>query len=353
MVHERDDEYEGQEDGEYHFSDDQANYEMEPEITTKTDAPAAPKPAPVSAGTSKNLRRPVLGVVVFVLVIFLVYKIISPSSSVPPTDFSQTTSASTKTMTTRQPVEKTTVVTTTTSTPARVAAPPPVTTVTTVTAPVQQQPQQIVQPIQTTMPAQPLPAQQPQQVPAPEMSSAQASSAIDKLIQLQDQNTKLITQYQTESAQKIAEYETQNNELQGKLQDMALRLNALETTITHLTKALQDARGGGAGMASNNNANSNGGGPVTNGASAGVMPADNTQVVMARPMAVPKSMYSVQAIIPGRAWLKSDNGETVTVAEGDILKNYGKIIKIDPYDGVVQIDAGGRTVTLSYGATTE
>ncbi len=358
MVHERDDEYEGQEDGEYHFSDDQANYEMEPEITTKSDAPAAPKPAPIGGGAAKNLRRPVLGVVVFVLVIFLGYKIISPSTSVPPTDFSQNNSPITKTMTTRQPVEKTTVVTTTTSAPARTAAPtPPVTTVTTVTAPVATpvvtqapaQPTQQVQTLQTTLPAQSLPAQQSSSAPAPEMSSAQASSSIDKLIQLQDQNTKLITQYQTESAQKIAEYETQNNELQGKLQDMALRLNALETTITHLTKALQDARGG---PLANNNANTNSG-QATNGASAGVMPADNTQVVMARPMAAPKSLYSVQAIIPGRAWLKSDTGETVTVAEGDILKNYGKIIKIDPYDGVVQIDAGGRTVSLSYGATTE
>jgi hypothetical protein len=77
MVHERDDEYEGQEDGEYHFSDDQANYEMEPEITIKTAAPKAPQPAaPVSSGTPKNLKRPVIGIVVFVLVIFLVYKII-------------------------------------------------------------------------------------------------------------------------------------------------------------------------------------------------------------------------------------------------------------------------------------
>jgi hypothetical protein len=349
MVHERDDEYEGQEDGEYHFSDDQANYEMEPEITPKTAAPGAPKPAPISADTAKSMRRPVIGVIVFALVIFLVYKIISPSSNVPATDFSQNTSTSTKSMTTRQPLEKTTVVTTTTTAPARVAAPtPPVTTVTTVTtppAPVQQQ--QVTQPIQTTtMTTQPLPMQQQA---APELSSAQASSAIDKLIQLQDQNTKLITQYQTESAQKIAEYEAQNNELQGKLQDMALRINALETTITHLTKALQDTRGG-AGLAGN----LSNGGPVTNGARAGEM-ADNggQTVVMARPMLMPKSAYSVQAIIPGRAWLKSDNGETVTVAEGDILKNYGKIIKIDPYDGVVQIDAGGKTVTLSYGATTE
>jgi hypothetical protein len=264
-------------------------------------------------------------------------------------------------MTTRQPVEKTTVVTT--IAPVRSAAPvqSPVTTVTTTTVtppvisqqqPQQQLPQQVLQPgMQTTVTTQQPSMQQPsmQQMPAPEMSSSQASNAIDKLIQLQDQNTKLITQYQTESAQKIAEYEAQNSELQGKIQDMALRMNALETTITHLTKALQDTRGSGA-MSSNT-------GSAVVPASNGARPemADNQQqtVVMARPMPMPKSAYSVQAIIPGRAWLKSDSGETVTVAEGDMLKNYGKIIKIDPYDGVVQIDSGGRTVTLSYGATTE
>ncbi len=58
----------------------------------------------------------------------------------------------------------------------------------------------------------------------------------------------------------------------------------------------------------------------------------------------------MQAIIPGRAWLKSDSGDTVTVAEGDLLKGYGRVTKIDPYDGVVTIDNGNRIVTLSYGS---
>jgi hypothetical protein len=67
--------------------------------------------------------------------------------------------------------------------------------------------------------------------------------------------------------------------------------------------------------------------------------------------AAPRIQYSVQAIIPGRAWLKSDNGETITVAEGDIIKGIGRVTRIDPYDGVVEINLGKRTVALSYGTT--
>jgi len=67
----------------------------------------------------------------------------------------------------------------------------------------------------------------------------------------------------------------------------------------------------------------------------------------------PRIGYSVQAIIPGRAWLKSESGDTVTVAEGDILRNYGRITKIDPYDGIVEIDTGSKTIALSYGLDAE
>jgi intracellular multiplication protein IcmG len=68
---------------------------------------------------------------------------------------------------------------------------------------------------------------------------------------------------------------------------------------------------------------------------------------------VPKIAFSVQAIIPGRAWLKSDSGDTVTVAEGDMLKSYGRVTKIDPYDGIVDIDTGTKIVSLSYGLNGE
>jgi hypothetical protein len=62
-----------------------------------------------------------------------------------------------------------------------------------------------------------------------------------------------------------------------------------------------------------------------------------------------RTTYIVQAIIPGRAWLKSESGDTVTVAEGDLLKDYGRVTKIDPYDGVVDIDTGTKILVLSYG----
>ena len=68
-----------------------------------------------------------------------------------------------------------------------------------------------------------------------------------------------------------------------------------------------------------------------------------------REVIVPRIIYSVQAIIPGRAWLKSEAGDTVTVAEGDMLKGLGRITKIDPYDGVVEIDTGNKIISLSYG----
>lgn len=82
---------------------------------------------------------------------------------------------------------------------------------------------------------------------------------------------------------------------------------------------------------------------------------ERVSAMPAAPMKVmePKVIYTVQAIIPGRAWLKSETGETVTVAEGDVLKNYGRVTKIDPYDGVVDIDTGNKMITLSYGTNLE
>ena len=57
----------------------------------------------------------------------------------------------------------------------------------------------------------------------------------------------------------------------------------------------------------------------------------------------------MQAIIPGRAWLRTENGETITVAEGDMLKSLGRVTKIDPYDGTILIDTGVKVLTLTYG----
>jgi len=49
---------------------------------------------------------------------------------------------------------------------------------------------------------------------------------------------------------------------------------------------------------------------------------------------------SVYAIIPGRAWLRSGNGKTITVTEGDNVGEYGKVLKIDAGNGVVVTSSG-------------
>lgn len=49
---------------------------------------------------------------------------------------------------------------------------------------------------------------------------------------------------------------------------------------------------------------------------------------------------SVYAIIPGRAWLRSPNGKTITVTEGDSIAEFGKVLKIDASNGVVITTSG-------------
>jgi hypothetical protein len=373
MVHERDEKYEGQEDGEYHFSDDQANYEMEPDDaahhSTEEKVAAAPKSA--QGGGIEQYKRPLIGVAFFVILIFVVYKITAPTSTAAPGDFTQNSSAAAPAAVQKPavPAKVPDAITTTQSAFRPLARPVGMSGASSsgVVAP-----QAVVAPPQPTAPAEPVtqpfvtqaaPLDQPisvvvqQPVPAPPVivqqssmynpahpsadSNGNAMVAEPAEIAILNQKIATLTQQsariQVDYSQKIADYEAQNTALQGKLQDLNMRLASLETTLAHLGRAIQqDTRAPGL------NPNR----PAT--ASVPGVPA---QAMMQS--SEPKAAYTVSAIIPGRAWLKSEGGETVTVAEGDTLKGYGRIMKIDPYDGVVELDVGGRIVALSYGATSE
>lgn len=50
--------------------------------------------------------------------------------------------------------------------------------------------------------------------------------------------------------------------------------------------------------------------------------------------------YTVHAIIPGRAWLKSSNGQIITVTEGDKIGDYGTVANIDATNGIVRTSSG-------------
>lgn len=59
-----------------------------------------------------------------------------------------------------------------------------------------------------------------------------------------------------------------------------------------------------------------------------------------------RKQYFVQAVVPGRAWLRGADGTTTTIAVGDTLSGYGKIKSIDPYSGTVTTSTG---VNIYYG----
>lgn len=60
----------------------------------------------------------------------------------------------------------------------------------------------------------------------------------------------------------------------------------------------------------------------------------------------PSMVYFIQAVIPGRAWLISTNGSTLTVREGTSVPGYGIIKLIDPNQGRV-LTSSGRIIRFS------
>ncbi len=89
MLNDRDDKFEGHDDSEYHFSDDEVSYELEPE------SPKQPAPGGGPTGGSgkdklmkiwSERKRPIIVGVVVIALIFVFYKVLSPST--PSTDIS-------------------------------------------------------------------------------------------------------------------------------------------------------------------------------------------------------------------------------------------------------------------------
>lgn len=50
--------------------------------------------------------------------------------------------------------------------------------------------------------------------------------------------------------------------------------------------------------------------------------------------------YAILAVVPGRAWLKSEHGKTITVKVGDTLGGYGEIKAISARKGMVLMEDG-------------
>jgi hypothetical protein len=156
----------------------------------------------------------------------------------------------------------------------------------------------------------------------------------DKIAAMESESTRMVSQLQTEYTQKLNDFSIQNKALQDQVQLLNTRMGTIETQMGQLVHALTRQQRA-VPMASPEGMNNIPPPPPPN------MPAEPRYDV--------RTSYSVQAIIPGRAWLKSDSGETVTVAEGDSVRGLGRVTRIDPYDGVVEISTGRKVIALSYG----
>lgn len=369
MQNDRDEKYEGQEESEYHFSDEEVNYEVEPGSTEEPIAgPAKETSAPVTKTTAQGIPRSkmLLSLGIFLVLFMVVYKMVAPSSQTPSTDITPAAPVATATKTmapvanTKMPAQPTTMaakampamapaVTAQSPAPQAVAPaqmqaaatvnmPSPVATPAQTAAPstTQQMPASDLASMPSMIPVQPTMPTVPSQVNVQQGQAVTVGQpAIDaKLAALAAENDKKVDQLQTEYSQKLSNYQIQNKALEEQLQTLSIRITTLESQLNQLMQVLSRTQSANAP------------------APAAVQPG---QSLMSPPPPLPstveqiKTSLNVQAIIPGRAWLKSENGETLTVAEGDSIKDFGRVTKIDPYDGVVEINTGNKIISLSYG----
>jgi hypothetical protein len=368
MLNNRDDDkFEGHEESEYHFSDEEVSYEAEPE----------PVKASVTEGSKAGLmsrvprsKRLWISVAVFLVLIFIVYKMVTPSSTTPPLDIAVKTSntapmpvrtqqAQTSNVQTPSAVVNTQAQNTPNlppsgaaiqeegSAPAASASPAPAAAVipAAVSAPstviISQPPltnqaapmvgAPAVIPVQSVVPqqAQAISPTVAQTTSVPMYQVPGIAAAETRVSNMAAERERLEVQFQAEYAQKVNDFTAQAKVLQDQVQTLTSRVAGLEAQLSQLIQTLSRQNQGTEDNATSNNPPSS--------------PSATYQ------SAAPKIAFSVQAIIPGRAWLKSDNGDTVTVAEGDVVKDLGRITKIDPYDGIVEINTGTKVVSLSYG----
>lgn len=63
-------------------------------------------------------------------------------------------------------------------------------------------------------------------------------------------------------------------------------------------------------------------------------------VKVAKKVVAKRQYYYIQAVIPGRAWLKTRSGQTITVSKGSHIPGYGRVIAINPHTEEVIVNTG-------------
>lgn len=128
----------------------------------------------------------------------------------------------------------------------------------------------------------------------------------------------------------------ENGELKNQVGQLKSRVVGLETNITRLNEQLSELNQKLTAQVA-----------VSKAASTPAVEQPSKPAVQKQ---APAREYklTVEAVVPGQAWLLSDNGETITVNVGDQLPNYGQVVSISPYSGEV-VTSSGKVITYGTG----
>jgi hypothetical protein len=119
----------------------------------------------------------------------------------------------------------------------------------------------------------------------------------------------------------------QNKMLTQQLATLSSRVQGLESSFSLSNQAVEGLSHQGARM----------------------KPADQSSSFLAPkpPEAAPEGPhYTVEAVVPQRAWLQTSDGSTMTVMMGDEVPHLGTVVAIDPYSGNVTTSSG---TVIKYG----
>lgn len=175
---------------------------------------------------------------------------------------------------------------------------------------------------QQSKPARPLTTNvQPAVIPAPvvqqvlPLSSQQSSPPINQ--QPAAATTAInekITELETNSQANLDKLSSQITSLQNSLSNLEERLNSLNNTVQDMVNQRQQE--------------------LAKKAQA------QEKLHAKKSRDTPKPIYFVRAIVPGRAWLSTQSGSTVTVSAGANLPGYGTVVLVDPNQGTITTSTG-------------
>lgn len=78
-----------------------------------------------------------------------------------------------------------------------------------------------------------------------------------------------------------------------------------------------------------------------------VMDARAAKKAKVKPMPKIKPVtYYIRAVVPGRAWIYGTNKRSASIAVGDTVKQYGKVLAINSQEGMI-VTSSGKVITFS------